>query len=178
MNWIYLVLAASVGLCGCGDERSSPRGSSSPVYSAPVATVHDVALKACMDYFGHVDRDDQDGHEIYVRDFSFWSGGATENTVYLKPRADGKTLVEIVSLAGSPSGILVANGSRGRSIINSLIIRLDAELGTGDRSAAEAHETEAPSAEARLRELDDLHAKQLVTDDEYQDKRKAILGTL
>ncbi len=35
-----------------------------------------------------------------------------------------------------------------------------------------------PSAEQRLRELDELHQKGLLTDDEYQQRRKAIVDSL
>jgi hypothetical protein len=187
---IALLALATFVMTSCGEVRTtSPqdaaasKGASSsrpsPVYDASLDDVHSAVLRACVGYFGHVDTDDLSSHVVTVKDFCFWDGGATVNYITLSSLPDGRTMVTIDSQAGSPSGIMVADGTRGEHIIDNLIKRLKVEM-----EAARPRPTATPTAqppltaEERLRRLKMLHDQGLISDDEYASQRAEIVKGL
>lgn len=109
-----------------GGEGHTPADIPSPVYDRDLAAVHDAAVHACIDYFGHVDRDEPAALEVH--DWCFWGGGSTVTSLTLSATAPGRTLVEVESHGVFPAGLVVVAGSRQRYIIAEVLRRLDAEM--------------------------------------------------
>jgi hypothetical protein len=135
-----------------------------PVYDAPIDTVQTAAVIACKRRFDKVDTDDRQAHCIKIHSSTAWAG-SSDVVVQLSTNAGGQTVVTVTSDSWD-------SGGRPNRDLRAILANLDEEM---QRAAL----TAAPkSSEDRLRELDALHVKGLVTDEEYAAKRKAILDGL
>lgn len=197
---VYLIVAALVG-CGVArtvspeqaekerggaaveptaeshSDHGSARGRSSrpvepsdpvvtPIYEAPIDEVQGAAARAAIACFGRLDLNDVETRRLHVNNRNFWAG---DTKVDVRLEAAGPRTIVHVEVKDGPNRPLNDKPERD---LRSFITALDAEMQGRPMRAAQ------PTAEQRLRELDDLHSKGLITDAERAEKRAAILAGL
>jgi hypothetical protein len=153
-------------------EDASPAQSPiiSPIYSGEIVDVENALIRAISSYMHHVDEVDRKNHVIRVVDDEFWAGN-TETNFTLVKQPDGRIRVDGLSQShGNPS----IGGVRERHVLKEIFQRLDIEMQAPPLQVVPS----TPTVEDRLRTLDQLHDQGLITDDEYQSKRKEILKGL